>query len=172
MPGAAQYTSTPRLRQCFGWTKVNESQLFALPWARRPPCFTVRNQLRALRRDEDHFAIVYEFVPERAAGALATVAELQPQLDFFWLVGFCFAPVMRTEEWHRFGLFMDMSDLVNPWSAGWSDKIYRRFVVRDDTLDDGDGTDSFDNDGGDGNDSSAIAKVPSPRGGRHDLVYE
>lgn len=128
--------------------------------------------MREIRRDEDYFAIVYEFVPERAGGALATAAELQPQLEFFWLVGFCFAPVMRTEEWHRFGLFMDMCDLVNLLAVGWHDTVYRRFVVRDDTLDHGAGTDGFDNDGSDGDGSSTIAKLPSPRGRRHDLVYE
>ncbi|KAB5566424.1 hypothetical protein GE09DRAFT_1171558 [Coniochaeta sp. 2T2.1] len=159
MPGAARYTSTPRLRQCFGWTKVNESRLFALPWGRRPPCHTVRNQLRALQPNENYFAIVYEFVPESAAGtALATAAaDIQPQLDFFWRVGFCFAPVMRTEEWHRFGLFMDMSDLVCPWSAGWSDRMYRRFVVGDYSVVDIDGIDSDDDGGGgDGGDSLSM----------------
>lgn len=128
-PGAAQYNSIPRIRQCFGWTKVNERQLTTLPWEKRPPVHRFGNQLRALRPNEDYFAIVYEFVPEHSTGALATAAEIQPQLDFFWLAGFCFAPVMRTEEWHRFGQFMDMCDLVNPWSAGWSSWHYRRFVV-------------------------------------------
>jgi hypothetical protein len=178
MPGAAQYTSTPRIRQCFGWTKVNERQLSALPPGKRPPVHRFGNQLRALRSNEDYFAIVYEFVPERATRALATAADIQPQLDFFWLVGFCFVPVMRTEEWHRFGLFMDMCDLVCPWSAVWSSSRHRRFVVGEDkyvnlndiytTDDDDDGADSTDNDGD--NDSLIIAGVPSPRAGQHGLV--
>ncbi|KAK3937286.1 hypothetical protein QBC46DRAFT_267860 [Diplogelasinospora grovesii] len=172
MPGSAQYTSTPRLRQCFGWIQVNERELFALPRRKRPPCHTVGNQVRALQQGEDYYAIVYEFVTERAAAALATAADIQHQLDFFWLVGFCFVPVMHTEEWHKFGLFIDMSDLVCPWSAGWSDRIYRRFVVGDDSIVNVDGIDSSDDDGGEGNDSSIIARVPSPGTGRHGLVEE
>ncbi|KAH8909443.1 hypothetical protein BR93DRAFT_924428 [Coniochaeta sp. PMI_546] len=171
MPDAAQYTSTPRIRECFGWTTVNGSQLFALPWGKRPPVHRFKNELRALRPDEDYFAIVYEFIPECGGGALpATAADIQSQLDFFWLIGFCFVPVMRTEEWHRFGLFMDMSDLVCPWSAGWSNMAYRRFVVCDDSIDNVDGTDSTDNNGGDGNNSSIMARVPTSRRGRHGLV--
>ncbi|OIW30771.1 hypothetical protein CONLIGDRAFT_573333 [Coniochaeta ligniaria NRRL 30616] len=134
MAGAVQYNSTPRIRECFGWTTVNESQLSALPRGGRPPCFTVRNQWRALKEGQDHFAIVYEFIPERAGDALATAADIQPQLDFFWLAGFAFAPEMRTEEWHKFGLFMDMCDLKCPWAVGWSELAHRRFIVGEDKI--------------------------------------
>ncbi|KAK3943412.1 hypothetical protein QBC46DRAFT_338662 [Diplogelasinospora grovesii] len=118
----------------------------------------------ALRPKEDYFAIVYEFVPDCGGGGLpATAAEMQRQLDFFWLIR----------------LFMDMSDLVCPWSTGWSGMAYGRLLLAmigiDNfygigSTDDDDGTDSTDNDGGDGSDSSLIAGVLSPRGGRHGIV--
>jgi hypothetical protein len=156
-PGAVQYTSVPRLRECFGWTRVSGEQLFSLPWKQRPACVTIDNLVREMRPDEDYMAIVYELVPKcRVPTAVYTI---QAQLDFFWLVGFCFVPVMRTEEWFRFGLFMDMSDLVCPWQVGWSKIAYRRFVPGIDS------THNADRNGG--IDSSIIAGAPLPHGGRH-----
>jgi hypothetical protein len=125
--GAVQYTSTPRLRGCFGWTKVSGENLFSLPPEKRPPCVKLDGLVRQMHSDQDYFAIVYEFVPQ--CRVVAAMDVMQSQLDFFWLVGFCFVPFMRTKEWFRFGVFMDMSDLMCPWHAGWFNAGYRRFVM-------------------------------------------
>lgn len=79
---------------------------------------------------------------------------------------------MHTEEWHRFGLVMDMCDLRCPWSAGWFEGTYRRFVVGDDGIFNVGGIDGADDDGGEGDDSSTIARIPPPRAGRRGHLEE
>ena len=100
-----------------------------------------RNEIRrGISRREEYYAIVYEFIPKADPGDYYEV--MQPQLDFFWRVGFCFSP-LRRENWEG-GILLDMSDLINPWYPTWSKTRYRRKVMRsasgdteDESRDDG-----------------------------------
>lgn len=81
--------------------------------------------MRRMRSDEEYYAIVYEFIPKAEPGDYYDV--MQPQLDLFWLAGFCFEP-LRRENWEG-GILLDMADLVSPWNPGWSPNRYERIVM-------------------------------------------
>ncbi|KAM0269244.1 hypothetical protein ACHAQH_009808, partial [Verticillium albo-atrum] len=124
-PDAIPYTSTPRLRQCFGWMKVSGEELWALGQELRPPDITLDGLRHHVLRDEEYYAIVYEFVPE---SELVTNPEaMQRELDFLWRVGFCFVP-LRKEYWID-GVLLDMADIIYPWHAAWFRIRFKRLVV-------------------------------------------
>ncbi|KAI5860387.1 hypothetical protein GGS23DRAFT_613950 [Durotheca rogersii] len=125
-PGAIPYSSAPRLRQCFGWTKVSGKELYALRREMWPPRAVLGGLVREIRPSEEYYAIVYELIPQDQPAMDVHVT--QSQLDFFWLVGFCFVP-MRLENWAGPGMLLDMADIICPWHAGWFKALYRRFVV-------------------------------------------
>ncbi|CRK12742.1 hypothetical protein BN1723_009783 [Verticillium longisporum] len=123
-PDSISYSSTPRLRRCYGWTKVHGKDLWALGPALQPPDVTIGGIRRHIRRDEEYYAIVYEFLSE---GKISTnAAAVQQELDFFWRVGFCFVP-LRKVNWID-GVLLDMADIVCPWHAAWHYTRYKRYV--------------------------------------------
>jgi hypothetical protein len=125
-PGAVLYSSTPRLRECFGWTMVSGGELYELRRDLRPPRETLDGILRQILPTEEYYAIIYEFIPDCQLDIDNHV--IQSQLDFYWLVGFCVVP-MRPENWKGPGVLIDMADIVCPWHAGWSQAWYKRFLV-------------------------------------------
>ncbi|EGY20899.1 uncharacterized protein VDAG_02423 [Verticillium dahliae VdLs.17] len=91
-PGAIEYSSAPRFRQCMGWASIRGSHLLALDNNIRP-CRPVFNGIqREIRREEHYYAIIYEFIPVQSA-TLLTGDTQQSQLDLLWLAGFCLVPL-------------------------------------------------------------------------------
>ncbi|KPM34267.1 hypothetical protein AK830_g12308 [Neonectria ditissima] len=79
--GTVPCTSTPRLRECFGWTKVSGQELWDLGPKNRPPSDTLDGLHREISPDEEYYAIVYEFIPENPPALNRDV--IQSQLDFY-----------------------------------------------------------------------------------------
>ncbi|KAK4078102.1 hypothetical protein Purlil1_12071 [Purpureocillium lilacinum] len=123
VPGAINHTSTPRLRECFGWTTVAGGDLCALQPDVRPPRVHMDGRPRGISPNESYYAILYELLPDDTCALVADV--LQSQLDFFWLCGFCLVP-LRSENWKGPGILLDLADLICPWQAGWFSSTYRR----------------------------------------------
>ncbi|KAK5987624.1 hypothetical protein PT974_11756 [Cladobotryum mycophilum] len=82
LPNAVQYTTLPRLRQCFGWTKVSGRELQSLSAELRPIRAVLDRTVRDISPREEYYAIVYEFIPETGPEQEGVDAE-QSQLDFF-----------------------------------------------------------------------------------------
>ncbi|KAG6072543.1 hypothetical protein E4U31_007014 [Claviceps sp. LM219 group G6] len=129
MPGAVEYRTAPRLRECFGWTSISGKELWALPRRMQPPEYKVnRQEVRYIFSTEEYRAIVYEYVPSSETGLDAEV--VQAQLDFFWLGGWCMVP-MRIENWGGAGILLDMADAKCFCHVGWHEKDYWRTKARD-----------------------------------------
>lgn len=126
LPNAVPYTSLPPIKKCFGWTKVSGQELWKLSPNSRPPTYDLDHVRKDIWPQKEYFAIVYEFIPE---GCLDKNV-VQSQLDFYWLVGFCFTPTMRPDNWKGDGILIDMADLICPWHAGWSIGSYYRRLAR------------------------------------------
>lgn len=79
-------TSVPRMNKCFGWLKIDGEYLHNLPQRRlRPiPVRLPKYGDRCIVRGQQHFAIMYEYVPE---GDNDT-DQMQEVLDFLWRAGF------------------------------------------------------------------------------------
>ncbi|KAG6025881.1 hypothetical protein E4U19_002900 [Claviceps sp. Clav32 group G5] len=122
MPGAVEYRTAPRLRECYGWTFIRGKELWALPPHLQPPEYKVdRHEVRYILPTEEYRAIVYEYVPSSDAGLDADV--VQAQLDFFWLGGWCLVP-MRIENWGGAGILLDMADAICLCHAEWEKDAY------------------------------------------------
>ncbi len=128
LAGAIPYTSTPRLRECFGWMMVSGMELLALPMGIRPPRVKLGGQVHEILPTQEYYAIVYEWIPESESVMDKDI--VQSQLDFFWLVGFCFVPI-RLENWVRPGVLIDTADLICPWHIGWFLPWYKRYIVKE-----------------------------------------
>ncbi|KAG5955645.1 hypothetical protein E4U57_003278 [Claviceps arundinis] len=124
MPGAVEYRTAPRLRECFGWTSISGKELWALPRRMQPPEYKVnRQEVRYIFPTEEYRAIVYEYVPSSETGLDAEV--VQAQLDFFWLGGWCMVP-MRIENWGGAGILLDMADAICFCHVEWHEIEYWR----------------------------------------------
>ncbi|KAG6092134.1 hypothetical protein E4U30_005829 [Claviceps sp. LM220 group G6] len=129
MPGAVEYRTAPRLRECYGWTPISGEELWALPSHMRPPTLRYKRQVMSkMQSTEDYRAIVYEYVPGSDTGMDAEI--IQAQLDFFWLGGWCLVP-MRIENWGGPGILLDMADLVRLRDIGWRKGEYHRTDAKD-----------------------------------------
>ncbi|KAG6286190.1 hypothetical protein E4U09_006858 [Claviceps aff. purpurea] len=64
MPGAVEYKTAPRLRECYGWTTISGKELWALSLRLKPPELKINGrEVRNMRSTEEYRAIVYEYVP-------------------------------------------------------------------------------------------------------------
>jgi hypothetical protein len=127
-PNAVAYTSAPRLRECFGWIKINGGELCNLDREIRPPKDVLDRIVREILPSEDYYAIVYGFIPEPQQPL--DMDAIQTQLDFCWLAGFCLVP-MEPENWKGSGVLIDMADIICPWHAGWFQARYRRLLAKE-----------------------------------------
>ena len=126
IPGAIKCTSAP-LRECFGWMKVSGRELYELPKELRAPRDRIDGLEREFQPDQEYYALVYHFIPDSKLPHDLNI--VQRQLDLFWSAGFCL-PSLRPENW-KDSLLLDMADLICPWHAGWSPKLYRRMNAKD-----------------------------------------
>ncbi|KAG6292385.1 hypothetical protein E4U45_006967 [Claviceps purpurea] len=126
MPGAVKYSAAPRLRECYGWTLISGEEIWTMPRPLRPPIIRLGQDGRDYRhffRAQQYYAIVYEYVPSSEAGLDVDV--VQPQLDFFWLGGWCLA-TMKRDNWGGDGILLDMADAISPLQSGWHRLMYWR----------------------------------------------
>ncbi|KAG8670386.1 hypothetical protein FPOAC2_09742 [Fusarium poae] len=115
-PGAVEYNTAPRLRECYGWTQLSGKELRAVPANLRPLEVRSGNQVRNFWPTEEYHAILYEYVPSSDAGLDSNV--VQAQLDFLWLGGWCFLD-LKPDNWGGAGILLDMADPISLWHAGW-----------------------------------------------------
>lgn len=124
LPGAVPITSFPRFRKCFGWLKANSSRIFE-DERMGPPYARIGRDRRAMTRDTEHYAILYEYIP---SGEQHVDTEgLQAQMDFLYLVGFKICD-LKPGNWIG-GVLVDMAALESPWEMHWSHLSHKHFDV-------------------------------------------
>lgn len=79
---------------------------------------------REIRRNEDYFAILYEFVPDSDESD-TRIGSKQAQLSLLWEAGFCV--LTHRDNW-KSGLLLDMADLIGPFEPGWPLGCYHRLA--------------------------------------------
>ncbi|RWA03008.1 hypothetical protein EKO27_g12097 [Xylaria grammica] len=115
-----QITSVPRLRKCYGWTKVHGHTLWhTWPAPMRPRALRLPKFTRSFSDSQEYLAIVYEYVEEgeNEPAAVETAA------DFFWRAGFGYTLSSAERNW-KSGVLVDLSDIVHASSRGWNEKGY------------------------------------------------
>ncbi|WXC67137.1 hypothetical protein SNK03_012906 [Fusarium graminearum] len=128
MPGAVEYNTAPRLRECYGWARISGRELCAIPAHLRPPEMRSGNQVRNFWPTEEYYAILYEYVFSSDAGLDVDV--VQAQLDFLWLGGWCFLD-LQPANWGGVGILLDMADPICLWHAGWFKSRYGKRYARE-----------------------------------------
>lgn len=125
LPDRVCLSSTPRIRECFGWMQFSSQELSSLPRDLRAGMITIDGQKRYLSPEKEYYAIVYEYIPNDMPPL--DDAATQEALDFFWLSGFTFIDV-RPENWLG-GIVLDMACFVSPVSRRWSADDYERVDI-------------------------------------------
>ncbi|CAG9984896.1 unnamed protein product [Clonostachys byssicola] len=124
LPGAVPITSFPRFRKRFGWLKANSTRLFE-DGRMGPPCARVGRDRRAMTKDGEYYAILYEYI---SPGEQHVDMEgLQAQMDLLYLVGFDICD-LKPENWIR-GILIDMAALESPWEMHWSHRAHKHYDV-------------------------------------------
>lgn len=85
----------------------------------RPPGVCFDRVWRQISPVEDHYAILYEFVPPTELAV--DIESMQAQVDLLWLAGFCVPPIYQ-RNWAN-GVMLDMTDPVSPWGPVVSSSI-------------------------------------------------
>lgn len=126
--GAVEYSTAPRLRECYGWTSISGDEYCRLPSVLHPPEVRSGREVRNIWPTEEYRAIVYEYVPSSDAGLDVDI--VQAQLDFLWLGGWCLVP-LRPENWGGVGILLDMADPICLWHASWFQSRYTRKCAKE-----------------------------------------
>ncbi|ATY62558.1 hypothetical protein CCM_08068 [Cordyceps militaris CM01] len=109
-----QLTWMPRIRRCYGWTRITGTRLDKeLPPEWHPRPVTLNHKLRELQRDLTYTALIYEYIPE----APNDEAALADSLAFFRDAGFAHTLTSLARNW-KGNVLIDMSDLVA--ACGWN----------------------------------------------------
>lgn len=113
-------TSLTRLRKCYGWTLVRGEAFMAMNDIIETDDYAAEKgegSASYLKPDQDYFAIVYEYIPERRLELNA----VQAQLDFFYHLGFEPCQGVREKNWQGPGILLDFGDYNSPvdqWFEG------------------------------------------------------
>lgn len=124
LPGAVPITSFPRFQKCFGWLKANSTRLFE-DGRMGPPYARVGRDRRAMTRDVEYYAILYEYIPPGEQHV--DMEGLQAQMDLLYLVGFDICD-LKPENWIG-GVLVDMAALESPWEMHWSHRAHKHYDV-------------------------------------------
>ena len=126
LPDSISLSSTPRIRECFGWMQFSSQELFSLPRNLRAGMTNEGRHKRYLLPGKKYYAVVYEYIPNDITPL--DDAATQEALDFFWLSGFTFMDV-RPENWLG-GIVLDMACFISPVSHGWYAKGRKRIDIK------------------------------------------
>ncbi|OAA54280.1 hypothetical protein SPI_08899 [Niveomyces insectorum RCEF 264] len=108
--------SVPPLVRCYGWLPFGSKDIRKMPRQIQPYAYERKGvTVRRLRDSEEHVAIVYEYVP----GDKNTIEDVDQAIFFFHCVGFHMNAFTHERNW-REGKLIDYSDLMSPFSVGWS----------------------------------------------------
>ncbi|KAI2615194.1 hypothetical protein GGR54DRAFT_301640 [Hypoxylon sp. NC1633] len=118
--GFMTVSSVPRMRQCYGWLKIDGRTLCNWPSKLRPRPVQCDKLVRRISPDEEYIAIVYEYIQE-CANEEAVVEEAA---DFLWRAGFGHVMDSRVENW-KSGVLIDLSDIVHVGAYGWRPGRYK-----------------------------------------------
>ncbi|KAL6361454.1 hypothetical protein LRP88_04922 [Fusarium phalaenopsidis] len=111
--GVTAITSTPRLRNCYGWLKFNGQTFLNMHPKLWVPSLVVDKINRDFPPDKEYFAIVFEFV-EEGENDPATVEKVD---EFLWLSGFGHSSSLLEKNW-KSGVLIDLSDIVHAGGFG------------------------------------------------------
>lgn len=111
----------PRIRECYGWVKINRSTLNTWPRNARPQSMIIEKLIRTVSPDKDHIAILYEYIDETENGNNSAVVE--EVTDFLWRAGFGYTAASLARNWKN-GVLIDYSDIVHVGGYGWHHKYY------------------------------------------------
>ncbi|KAK3292824.1 uncharacterized protein B0H64DRAFT_326975 [Chaetomium fimeti] len=109
----AMSDSDTRLRQCFGWIRVQGADFMRMNKIIEIDYDAKHNgegYASYLERDKIYYAIVYEYVPEEKL----ELGPVQRQLDFFYYLGFLPCQTMRAVNWQGPGILLDFGDYNSP----------------------------------------------------------
>jgi hypothetical protein len=115
-------SSMPRMAKCYGWLDISGETLYSetmIDNGLYPPYDIIEKLERSMARDEEHFAIVYEWLDE-GRNEPAIVEEVA---DFLTRVGFCFVLITKRDNWRQ-GVLVDHSDVVCYRGYGWTDAYH------------------------------------------------
>ncbi|KAI1767842.1 hypothetical protein GGR53DRAFT_480917 [Hypoxylon sp. FL1150] len=108
-------SSIPRMRKCFGWLKIDGHTIYSWPRKLHPkPYNDHKLGHRGIIHDEQHIAIIYEYV-EEGENDRAVVDEVA---KFLWLTGFHFIVDTSARNW-KSGVLLDLSDIVHVTGYWW-----------------------------------------------------
>ncbi|KAM3555348.1 hypothetical protein MY1884_005635 [Beauveria asiatica] len=107
-------TSMPRMRKCYGWTKIKGETLYQLPLLWRPPHLRIERTSRQIQSDMEYTALVYEYVEEGENDEAA----IEESLNFFRAAGFSHTRISLARNWKR-SVLIDMSDIIYAGGFGW-----------------------------------------------------
>ncbi|KAI1759068.1 hypothetical protein GGR53DRAFT_179396 [Hypoxylon sp. FL1150] len=107
-------SSTPRMRQCFGWVKVDGHILLNWPRRLRPPTIRIDQITRSFSADKEYIGIIYEYV-EEGENDRVIVEEVA---NFLWRAGFGYTRCSAARNWKN-GVLIDLSDIVHVSGYGW-----------------------------------------------------
>ncbi|KAI1780364.1 hypothetical protein F4818DRAFT_395467 [Hypoxylon cercidicola] len=112
-------SSIPRLRQCYGWVKINGQIFDTWPRHALPRNRNIEKLTRTVSRDKEYIAIIYEYIDE-AENDPVVVEEVS---DFLWRAGFGYTSSSLARNW-KSGVLIDLSDIVHASGYGWNCKLY------------------------------------------------
>ncbi|KAI1819219.1 hypothetical protein F4861DRAFT_158490 [Xylaria intraflava] len=112
-------SSIPRMRKCYGWSKVHGRTINTWPRKMRPGVLRINKTKCYFSESEEYTAIVYEYVPEGDNDGAA----VERAADFLWRAGFGYTLCSAARNW-KSGVLVDLSDIVHVSGYGWNVKGY------------------------------------------------
>ncbi|KAJ3461568.1 hypothetical protein MRS44_010121 [Fusarium solani] len=103
---AAEITSMPRFRKCYGWLKFSGEIQRSISWSK------------------EYTAIVYEYV-EEGENEEAVVEEVD---RFCWLTGFSHNLSPAARNW-KSRVLVDLADIIHARGYGWHEVTYKQWTA-------------------------------------------
>ncbi|KAI1464896.1 uncharacterized protein F4812DRAFT_440872 [Daldinia caldariorum] len=126
-------TSMPRMRECFGWAKVNGNSILG-GWPRHvfPLPVKIEKVKREFEFDIEYSAIVYEWIDGKGNDP-ATVEDVDA---FLWCAGFSFQGGSHEQNW-KGSVLIDLGDIVFAHGYGWDKNAFRARTAAEILLEQG-----------------------------------
>ncbi|KAJ4212487.1 hypothetical protein NW759_011526 [Fusarium solani] len=121
---AAEITSMPRFRKCYGWLKFSGEVSKSLPFRLWAPPRTVSKIQRSISWSKEYTAIVYEYV-EGGENEEAVVEEVD---RFCWLTGYSHNLSPAARNW-KSRVLVDLADIVHARGYGWHEVTYKQWTA-------------------------------------------